>query len=104
MNPSPCARRQGRPLSFVQELFGLLMQAPCPADYRDSSTPPTAPAPGPAPGSAVSGGSREGGPRTADAVQPWRRGSPLVASGRPVAQVGAHYLCHSFPPSKRILV
>ena len=83
-------RRQGRPISFVQDLFGLLMQAPCPSDYQDS--PPSAdaaPASKPAAvvAAAAAPGAREGSPRTADDAQSWRRQAPLPQSGRSNGQV-----------------
>lgn len=86
-SPSLCVRRQGRPQSFVQELFGLLMQAPCPVDYQDSPTATTR-APERA-AAAASSGTQEGSPRTADDGQSWRRQNAPAASGRGNAQVTA---------------
>ena len=69
----------------MQELFGLLMQAPCPVDYQDSPTAATHVPERAA--AAASSGSHEGSPRTADDGQSWRRQSAPAASGRGNAQV-----------------
>ena len=93
----PCRRPAAT--SFVQDLFGLVVQAPCPVDYQDSANGASAGAPAGAPASAAANGTAsaansdeakaQGRPEAADDGQAWRRQpvTPQAPSARPNGQV-----------------
>ena len=100
-------RRRTAATSFVQDLFGLVVQAPCPVDYQDSAAEGGAPAAAPSgppahlvPATAANGpvlGAKGDGaatgaasrPESAEEAQSWRR-QPTAsqqAVSRPNGQV-----------------